>query len=306
MAHISRIDLNLFVVLEAIYSEGNITRAGQKLNLTQPAVSHALARLRDVLNDPLFIRQGTQMLPTPFTRHLINPVQHALQTLEQSISEEPRFEPRTSHRCFYIGLRDVLEATVLPPLLQYLQHHAPLIEISSVRVDRHDLESELTTGTLDLALDVPYAVSEQIKHTPLTHDQLVVVARQQHPLLTQGLSVENYITQQHILVSSRRKGWALEDVELNRLGLKRQITLRCQHYFAACRVVSETDLLLTMPEHYARLANHQFGNQIWPFPLNSPKLDMHLYWHHSAEKDPAHQWLRTLISQLIQQTELRL
>jgi DNA-binding transcriptional LysR family regulator len=77
MAHISRMDLNLFVVLEAIYSEGNITRASQKLNLTQPAVSHALARLRDALNDPLFIRQGTQMLPTPFTRHLISPVQNA-------------------------------------------------------------------------------------------------------------------------------------------------------------------------------------------------------------------------------------
>lgn len=306
MAHISRIDLNLFVVLEAIYSEGNITRASHKLNLTQPAVSHALARLRDALNDPLFIRQGTQMLPTPFTRHLISPVQQALQTLTQSISDEPYFEPQQSQRHFYIGLRDVLEASVLPPLLQHLQQHAPLIQISSVRVDRHNLETELTTGTLDLALDVPYAVSEQIQHAPLTHDQLVVVARQKNPLLAQGLSLETYLAQQHILVSSRRKGWALEDVELNRMGLKRQVILRCQHYFAACSVVSETDLLLTMPEHYARLANHQFNNQIWPFPLTSPKLDMHLYWHHSAEKDPAHQWLRTLISQLTQQTAPKL
>lgn len=300
MAHISRVDLNLFVVLEAIYSEGNITRASQKLNLTQPAVSHALARLRDSLNDPLFIRQGTQMLPTPFTRHLISPVQHALQTLSQSISEQPSFEPHSSQRRFCIALRDVLEASVLPPLLQHLQQHAPLIEIASVRVDRHDLETELTTGTLDLALDVPYAVSDKIEHSPLTHDQLVVVSRQHHPAISSPLSVESYLQQQHILVSSRRKGWALEDVELNRMGLKRHITLRCQHYFAACKVVSETDLLLTMPEHYARLANHQFNNQIWPFPLTSPKLDMHLYWHKSAQKDPAHQWLRHLIIKLTQ------
>lgn len=301
MVHISRVDLNLFIVLDAIYREGNITRASQKLYLTQPAVSHALGRLRELLKDPLFVRQGTQMIPTPYTRQLIVPIQQALQTFEQSVNQEPLFEPFNSERRFAIGLRDVLEATVLPPLLQYLQQHAPSIEIASIRINRNDIETELTSGQIDLALDVPYAVSQQIEHCPLKLDQLVVVARQHHPAFVEKLDLENYLAQRHIIVSSRRKGLALEDVELNRMGLKRHITLRCQHYFAACKVVSETDLLVTMPEHYARLANAQFANRIWPFPLNSPQLDMHLYWHKNANKDPANQWLRQLIHQLVPQ-----
>ena len=94
------------------------------------------------------------------------------------------------------------------------------------------------------------------------------------------------------LVSSRRSGPGLEDVELNRQGLKRRIRLRCQHYFAACRVVSETDLLLTMPERYARIANRQYGNQIQDFPMEMPSMDAYLYWHASVDNDPANRWLR--------------
>ena len=301
MVHINRIDLNLFIVLDAIYREGNITRASQKLCLTQPAVSHALGRLRELLKDPLFVRQGTQMIPTPYTRQLIVPIQQALQSVEQSINQEPLFEPLQSERHFCLGLRDVLEASILPPLLQHLQQHAPHICLSSVRLDRQDLESELTAGHIDFALEIPYAISDSIEHLPVVSDQLVVVARQQHPALASGLNLENYLAQRHIMVSTRRKGWALEDVELNKAGYKRDIRLRCQHYFAACRVVSETDLLLTMPEQYARLANAQFGNQLFDFPLKSPILDMHLYWHRSANKDPAHRWLREVLKQLFQQ-----
>ena len=191
MVHINRVDLNLFIVLDAIYREGNITRASQKLYLTQPAVSHALGRLRELLKDPLFVRQGTQMIPTPYTRQLIVPIQQALQTFEHSVNQEPIFEALNSERHFCLGLRDVLEASILPPLLQYLQQHAPHISLSSVRLDRQDLESELTAGNIDFALEIPYAVSDTIEHSPVVSDQLVVVARQQHPALTTGLDLEN-------------------------------------------------------------------------------------------------------------------
>ena len=138
--HISRMDLNLFVVLETIYSEGNITRASQKLNLTQPAVSHALGRLRDLLKDPLFVRQGANMVATPFTRNIITPVRQALQTLELSVSEHQQFDPRLTERSFAIGLRDVFEAIALPALIQRLQDAAPSLEIASIRTDRRDIE----------------------------------------------------------------------------------------------------------------------------------------------------------------------
>ena len=296
--HISRVDLNLFVVLDAIYSEGNITRASRKLNLTQPAISHALARLRQLFNDPLFVRQGAAMSPTPFTRNIIAQVRQALSLFESSMAGQVEFDPGNSHRLFHLGLRDVFEATALPPLLARLRQLAPQIEIASVRIDRRDIESELASGNLDLALDIPVPVGDQIRQQRVSRDRLIVLARAGHPAINGGLDLPTYLAQAHVLVSSRRKGMGLEDFELNREGYRRSIGLRCQHYFAACRVVSETDLLLTMPEQYARIANAQFGNVIHDFPAQTQPLAAHLYWHASADDNPANRWLRQQLSSL--------
>lgn len=297
--HISRIDLNLFVVLDAIFSEGNITRASRKLNLTQPAISHALARLRQMFDDPLFVRQGASMAPTPFTRKVIPQVRQALALFESSIQGQVEFDPSSSHRLFHLGLRDVFEATALPPLLARLRQLAPDIEIASVRIDRRDIENELAAGSLDLVLDISVPVSDVIRQQRVSRDRLIVLARAGHPAIGNGLDLPTYLAQSHVLVSSRRKGMGLEDFELNREGHRRRIGLRCQHYFAACRVVSETDLLLTMPEQYARIANAQFGNLIHAFPLQTQPLDAHLYWHTSADDDPANRWLREQFVSLI-------
>ena len=290
--HISRIDLNLFVVLDAIYREGNITRASQALKLSQPALSHALGRLRELLKDPLFVRQGSGMVPTPLTRNLIGPVRQALQTLELHVRQSQRFDPGQTHRAFHLGLRDVFEATILPALVRTLQDQAPGIELTSVRTDRRTLEADLAAGALDLALDIPLPTGDSIRQTRVFRDRLIVMGRAEHPVLRDELTLAGYLSQTHILVSSRRQGRGLEDFELNREGYRRRIGLRCQHYFAACRVVSQTDWLLTMPEQYARIANAQFGNRIVPFPLPTQPLDVHLYWHANVDHDPANQWLR--------------
>ena len=111
------------------------------------------------------------------------------------------------------------------------------------------------------------------------------------------LDLDSYMKAEHVLARSRRKGMGLEDFELSRLGLQRRIRLRCQHYFAACRVVSQTDLLLTMPERFARIANEHFDNQILALPLPMPSWDVYLYWHQNVENDPANCWLRDQVTQ---------
>ena len=116
--HLSQIDLNLFVVLDEIYREGNITRASRQLSLTQPAISHALKRLRQLLNDPLFVRKGSNMVPTPFTRTIIGQVRQALQILEVNLYENRQFDPVHTRRIFYLGLRDSSESIVLPSLVR--------------------------------------------------------------------------------------------------------------------------------------------------------------------------------------------
>lgn len=290
--HLARIDLNLFVVFDTIYAEGGITRAGQRLNLSQPAISHALGRLRRMFDDPLFTRHGHVMTPTPLARQIVDPIRHALQRLEVTLSKVDRFDPASAAKRFTVGMRDVLESAVLPGLMHNLAGIAPRIDISITRVERRELENELSAGTLDAAIDVLLPLPEEIRRQRLGAEHLTVVARRRHPEIRAGLDLDAYLSQEHIAVSSRRRGLTAEDFELGRHNLRRRVRLRCQHYFAACHVVSETDLLLTMPERYARIVNAQFSNQLLAFPLKVPVFDTYLYWHANADGDPANAWLR--------------
>ncbi len=290
--HLSRVDLNLFVVFDAIYAEGGITRASQRLNLSQPAISHALGRLRRMFGDPLFARHGHAMTPTPLARQMIEPVRQSLQRLEVTLSKVDRFDAASATKRFTIGMRDVLEAALLPALMRTLAASAPRIDVNSVRAARAELESELSAGTLDAAIDMLLPLPEDIRRQRLSAAYLIVVARRRHPRVRAGLDLDTYLAQEHILVSQRRRGMSAEDFELSRHNLRRRVRLRCQHYFAACRVASETDLILTMPERYARIINGQFGNQLLPFPLKEPVYDTYLYWHANADADPANIWLR--------------
>jgi len=307
--HLSQVDLNLFVVLEAIYREGNITRAGQQLNLTQPAISHALKRLRDLLQDPLFVRQGPHMVPTPFTRNMIEQVRQALQILEVNLSQSRNFVAEDTRRNFHLSMWEYAEALILPALLQRLAHAAPGMSITTSRVKRRDLETELASGSVDLAIDIPMTVSDRIRHKWLLNEPFVVLARRGHTAIRETLDLDTYLAQRHIQVSSRRHGPSLIDVELSRRGFHRQVFLRTQHNLTACMVVSMTDMLLTVPERHAPLLSpgsvntdslHRSQiNRVYPFPLQAPRLEAHLYWHESVENDPANRWLREEIEKVL-------
>ncbi|WP_147179606.1 MULTISPECIES: LysR family transcriptional regulator [Alphaproteobacteria] len=296
--HINRLDLNLFVVLDAIYAEGSVTRAAATLNLTQPAISHALRRLRQTFDDPLFVRQGSAMVPTPLARSLMAPVRQSLKTLQASVQGAKTFDPARAQRTFSLGCRDVLEAHILQPLMMRIARDAPGVEIASVRTERSELEADLASGALDLAIEVLAPVSDHVRRTLLTRDEILVVARADHPALRERLDLARYLAQDHVLVSSRRKGMGFEDVELARIGHQRHIVLRCQQYYAACRLVAETDLLLTMPGQYAHIVNRGLQTRIHPFPVPVPPLDVYLYWHENVTLDAGNHWLRTLLTEL--------
>jgi len=307
--NLNKLDLNLFLVFESIFQTGSLTTAARELHLSQPAVSHALGRLREALDDPLFVRQGRRMLPTAYARALAPSVRQALGTLQQALrAPGASFTPEASDRVFTIGMRDILESLTLPSLMAHIRQHAPGISVVSTQVERHDIADALRQGRVDVVIDVALPVAPEVMHTRLLLDKLVVVARQDHPVLGRAqqavvaegdgrtrlaaLSLDDYMAASHVLVSGRRQGLGLEDYELSRQGLRRHIGLRCRHYFAACRVVSQTDMLLTMPEQYARVANAQYDNVLHSFPLSPAQMDVHLYWHAAADQDPTNQWLR--------------
>jgi DNA-binding transcriptional LysR family regulator len=292
MIHISGIDLNLFAVLEAIYTEGGVTRASEKLHLTQPAVSHALGRLRELFDDPLFVRKGHAMIPTPLARNVIEPVRRSLRLLTTTLGETGHFDPANAQRRFTVGLRDNQEATGLLPLVRRLRDRAPSIDVATVHVARREIGSALAAGTIDAAIDVLLPLSNDVRQQAIAVDRLVVVARKGHPVANRKLDLDTYLRGDHVLVTSRRRGSGAEDMELGKRGLQRRVRLRCQSYFAACRVVSETDLLLTMPERFARVLNRQIDNQILPLPIEASPVTLHLYWHVAVDGDPANRWLR--------------
>jgi len=292
---ISRLDLNLFVVFDAIYREGSISLAARRLNLTQPAVSHALGRLRERLDDALFVRRGRQMAPTPRARQLVEPVRRALEGLQGCLNEEPVFDPAAARRTFVIGLRDGLEACVLPQLTRAVLARAPGVDLQSLLVPRRELAQELAAGRLDLAMDVQLPVSADIQQEPFMEVPLVVLMRKGHPLARSRLTAERYLAADHVLVSSRRRGPGLEDFGLAQHGHRRAIPLRCQHYQAAMEVVASTDLLLTAPEVLARMLAPSSRFHVQALPLELPSMSLYVYWHRDQQQDPGHAWLRQLM-----------
>lgn len=298
--NLDRIDLNLLVVLEAIYDKGGITRAAEALHVTQPAVSHALGRLRRLFDDPLFVRDGHAMIPTPLMRNLIDPLRRALRSLEVALNEVQHFDPAQARKRFTIGARDVLESTILPRLLRRVTEQAPGIDIASVNFNRRDAEADLLSGRLDMVMDAVLPESDAVHSISFMSNPLAVVMRRDHPAAAEPLTLAKYLRYGHILVTSRRTGPGFIDLELARHGQRRRIALRCQHYYAAWRVAAETDLMLTMPERLARLLNVEGENCILPLPLRLPTQEIYLYWHANAENDPGNRWLR---EQLIESFE---
>ncbi|HCJ27761.1 MAG TPA: LysR family transcriptional regulator [Pseudomonas sp.] len=295
--NLNKVDLNLFIVFDAIYTEANLTRAGQIVGITQPAVSNALARLRETFNDPLFVRTAQGMVPTPMAQNIIGPVRNALQLLRVSVQESRTFNPLQANKTFRISMTDLTEAVVLPPLFQRLRRLAPNVKIESMLAKRRETTKELAAGRLDFAMDAPLNTDPQVRHVKLLEDRYVCAMRRGHPLAKDKLSVEEYLSLSHIHISSRRSGLGMVDLALGKMGQQRKIALRSQHYMMATQVIQQTDMTVTVPERFARRHDlHQI-----PLPVEIPPLETHIYWHESTDQDPANRWMREQMIEIAQQ-----
>ena len=297
--NLNKVDLNLFVVFDAIYTEANLTRAGQIIGITQPAVSNALARLRESFNDPLFVRTAQGMVPTPMAQNIITPVRSALALLRVSVQESRTFNPLQANKTFRISMTDLTEAVVLPPLFQRLRKQAPSVVVESLLSHRRETTSDLAAGRLDFAIDAPLNTDPQVRHVKLMEDRYVCAMRPAHPLAGQpSISLDEYLGLTHIHISTRRNGLGQVDLALGKMGLQRKITLRSQHYLMASNVLQHTDMVMTVPERFARRHALHFV----ALPLNElPNVETHLYWHESTEQDPANRWMRELLIELCEQ-----
>jgi DNA-binding transcriptional LysR family regulator len=293
-----RLDLNLFRVLDAIYSHGGISGAARALHLTQPAISHSLGRLRDVFDDPLFVRQGNRMIATERTRAVIADVHQHLQGLFGSAAPAPAFSPDKLDIEFRIALRDVLESTALPLLMQHLGRHAPKVRVACRPVPRENFEREFALGSLDLAIDRRIGAGSQVSRLHLADESVaVVVGRNRVPRGKRRLSAEDYVSARHVVVT-HLEGRDPFDSILAETSLRRRVALRCLHYFSACEVVAATDMILTMPRAYAEQLAGVLPIRVLDLPQPMSPIQVFMYWPASRDEDRAHRWLREQIQDL--------
>jgi DNA-binding transcriptional LysR family regulator len=288
----ARTDLNLLSVLEMIEGHRSLTGAAAELHLTQSAVSHALRRLRLHFGDPLFVRRGNAMVPTPLTLSVIGPIRSALRVMDRTIAESRQFDPSRSERCFTIGLQQATELGVLRAIAPRIAASAPRVGLSFVRLYRKMVETDLAAGKLDIAVDVPLALPESVRRRRVASEDLVVLAAADHPAIHGSIDEATYFGSDHILVSARRRGAGFEDLAIERIGARRRIGLRCQNHHAAAEVVAQTRMLLTLPTSSAAALAPQFALQVLAAPMPLPRVELYIYWHALVDGDASHAWLR--------------
>lgn len=291
-------DLNLFRVFAAVYRTGSFTRAAAELHVTQPAVSNALARLRKQTGDPLFIRDGRRIVPTPMAKAMAPEVLGALETLHGSIRRVERFDPAASRRKFVIAMRESMEMPLLVPLVREVARLAPGVRMQSVALDRKAIGRQLLAGDVDLAIDVPFAVGGEVRGQPLFEAELCLALRKGHPLLRKPLTFERWLAARHVVVSGRATGPVLEDLALERRGGERDVAVRCQSYYAACHLVATSDLVLVLPRFFGEWFRGRLPLKLAPLPVEAPALQLMLYWSRSNDAVAGHAWLRRLAQSL--------
>ena len=294
---LSDVDLNLFVVFDAIYREQNLTRAGEIIGITQPAVSNSLARLRKLFNDPLFVRTSEGMVPTPVSQNIIGSIRQSLELMRSSVQESESFKPRLSDKRFRISMTDLTQAMLLPELFEGMKKKAPKVSIECYQVHRRDMNIELASGNLDLAIDIPLTPDPQIKQRKLIKHPYVCLVSKKNPFSKGELTTHEYLQLQHIHISTRRGGLGLVDLALGKMGKKRNIVLRTQHYLAAPNLLKNTNFALTIPQAFADLVAESSDTTYLQLPFEVPSLETFLYWHESTDSDQSNKWMRDLISE---------
>ena len=292
--HIEPRDLNLLVVLDAVLTEGSNRAAATRLGVTQSAVSHALARLRHRLKDPLVIPSGGRMVPTPLAESLAPTLRASLEQLGGALRGARGFDPATSQRTFWMSSADLAGMVVLPSLVRELTRVAPGVSVRVRGPGDGKLES-LENGTLDVALGIFNNVPSAFRLQALFHEKFVCVARQGHPVTQGRLTLARYLEYGHILVAPVGSNGSMVDAVLEGMGHSRRVVAAVPHFFLAPFLVAQTDLLLMAPERMARLLAPAFRLELLRPPVEVEGFTVSQLWHERMQRDPAHVWLRKAI-----------
>lgn len=289
------LDLNLLVLFNELLVERRVSKVADKLGLTQPAVSNALARLRRLLGDELFLRTPTGMLPTPFAEQLAEPVAYALGMIHGALNQRNAFDPLRSTRSFTIGMTDIGEIYFLPTLMEHLRQQAPGITLSTVRNTAVNLKDEMEAGKVDLAIGLLPQLKAGFFQRRLFRQRYVCLFRQGHRLDKKKISLAEFSAAEHLVVVSPGTGHGKVDELLERSGVERHVRLTVPHYVAIGHILQATDLVATVPERLAQRMAAPFGLACAAHPAKLPEVAINVFWHAKFHRAPDNHWLRSLV-----------
>ena len=290
MTNLRRLDLNLLVTLDALLAEHNVTRAAQRLHYSQPSVSVQLARLREILGDPLLLPGPRGMRPTARAEELREPLREALRALERAVSPSQPFDPAGSSHTWRVAAADYGESTIVLPALPGLRKAAPGARLAVLPLLPSRIARQAEQGDIDLALHTADGAPPGLHRQALFAERYVLVSRAGHPRLKRRPTLAQFRELDYVLVSSEGGGFhGVTDQALAELGLKRRVVLSVPHFLYARSVVAATDLVAMLP---SRLARGVAGLQLFEPPLEVPGYEMVMLWHERSHRDPGHQWLR--------------
>ncbi|KAF1054392.1 MAG: PCP degradation transcriptional activation protein [Stenotrophomonas maltophilia] len=285
-----RLDLNLLVILDALLAERHVSRAAERLAMSQPAVSHALARLRERLGDPLLVRVKNEMRLTPRALALAPRLIEVLDGV-RGLLGGPRFEAASSHRHFRLGMSDYGAWVLLPGLLRDLRRSAPQITLGVEQASRLDMARQVAEGELDFALGVFPLLPAGVSATRLFEERFVCVGQRDRFAAGSTLSLADYLAAPHVRVALQD---SLEEVDgaLGKLGLRRHIALSLPHFTVAPSLLEGSDLLLTIAARSLERLQLPASLTVFEPPLALAGFDFVLIWRDDIERDPARLWLR--------------
>lgn len=299
-ARLAQTNLNLLVTLDILLETRSVTRASERLGVTVSAVSHGLRALRDSFEDPLFVRTREGLQPTPRALALLGPLRQALRTLEQTLEDDPRFDPSSSTRTFTLATTDYVGTVLAGPLVRALSAATPGVTLDLRPLREDDVEGHLERGEVDAAVYPAFRDLGNLKRRMLFEDGFSCLIRENHPKVGRRLSLSTYVALPHALISPQGSGPSIVDRALEERGLSRHIAFRVRSFLAAPLVVAESDLVLTAPTLLARAFARHGGVRVLAPPLEVPRFTTYLFWHARFERDPAHVWLRERIVEAAQ------
>jgi DNA-binding transcriptional LysR family regulator len=298
-------DLNFLYVLQALAGERSVSRAADRLGLTQPAVSHALGKLRVLFQDDLFVRAGSVMAPTPVGERLIEGVTHALAVIQQEIWSAKSFDATTTTRTFSVCLSDMGVIVLLPRLLAALRERAPLASLRPIQLPSLELASALQDGAIDLAIGYLGKMGDNLHQQPLFHRSLVGIVKGGTKRKKVSMTLEQFVGRKHVVAGTLALTNQLLEKEMRRLGARLNVGVEVPYLLAVPSLVATSDFIAAVPDELADLFSRLANVDVFPLPIKLPDLTVQQFWHARHHNDAGHRWFRGVVAQTLRQDDTR-